>query len=325
MSIVRAFSDYIQLIIQSHSYDYIKKSKIKDPLFGNLFKKIEAGPPTIFKVGEGGTVSENPEVRGDYSKPIQEIKVFHIDNKGLYTSDIGLETFSGRLYRKFAKTEPEKMQDFVDKYDFCAFPISLLDDLEYVDERYKEIIKKNHIKNFDHPEDLPKGINLEYLLKKHFTFKMLVEKFDDNNINLAGINWLNRQVMANVSPLLLDVYNFPNREIEDEEAEIDSFVEYFEMKKVNISRIVSGYRIFGHFALCCFELLNDIKNQQYATRCQNPSCEKELVNKSHGSEKYCGEKCRKEARTLQKRSERKIKKRQNIKIIKRKTIIKRNL
>lgn len=311
MSIARAISEQIQLVVQSNDYNYIKKADISDPLFGSLFKKLYSGAPVKYMVRKNGTVTEYPEAIEKETKVIQELRVFHINRKGFYTSDTGLEKFPGRLYRLFTEAKPKELLKFIDEFGFCAFLLPPLDDLEYADGEHEKIIRKIRQKN-SHAR------NLEYLLKKHQTFKALVENFDKNIINLAGINWINRQIMPNISPLLIDGDSFPNREIEDDEAESDEPIkEFLELKKVNVSKIISGYRIFGHFALCCLEFLNDIKNQQSAIKCENTSCNNYFL-KSHGNEKYCSEKCRKKERTLQKRQERKIKARLKIKVKKRK-------
>ncbi|MDP1814523.1 MAG: hypothetical protein Q8K92_08770 [Leadbetterella sp.] len=306
MSIARAISEQIQLVVQSNDYDYIQKVDIADPLFGSLFKKLCSGAPTKYIVRKNKTVEEYLKSR----KMIQELRVFHIDRKGLYTSDTGLEEFPGRLYRIFSETKPKELQKLVDEYGFCAFLLPPMDDLDYVDGKHEKIINNIQQKN-------SRAKNLIHLLKKHQTFKAIVDNFDNNQIALVGVNWLNRQIMPNVSPILIDGDGFPNREIEDDEAELNNpLAEYLDTKKVNVSKIASGYRIFGHFALCCFELLNDIKNQQSSIKCANKNCDNYFV-KLHGNKKYCSDKCKKEARKLQKRDERKIKSRLKTKIKKR--------
>lgn len=306
MSIARAISEQIQLVIQSNDYDYIQKVDIADPLFGSLFKKLRSGAPTKYIVRKNKTVEEYLQS----TKIIQELQVFHINRKGLYTSDAGLEKFPSRLYRIFSETKPEKLQKFIDEYGFCAFLLPPMDDLDHVDGKHEKIIKNMKQKN-SHTK------NLAHLIRKHQTFKALVDNFDNNQITLAGVNWLNRQIMPNVSPILIDGDSFPNREIEDDETELnDPLAEYLEIKKVNVSRIISGYRVFGHFAICCLELLNDIKNQQSSVKCANKNCDN-YFTKSHGNEKYCSDKCKKEAKKLQKRDERSIKGRLKIEIKKR--------
>ncbi|MDD3607832.1 MAG: hypothetical protein PHQ20_03495 [Candidatus Moranbacteria bacterium] len=306
MSITRAISEQIQLVIQSNDYNYIRKADISDPLFGSLFKKFRSGAPARYFVRPNKTIKE-------YLKPtkiIQELKVFHIDKKGLYTSENGLEVFPGRLYRIFIETKPKNLIKFIDNYDFCAFPLPPIDDYDHVDGEHAKMIKNIKLKN-------PHKKNFKYIIAKHQTLNALVDNFDNNSINLAGINWLNRQIMHNISPILVDADSFPNQEIADDEIEIDEpLKEYMEIKKVNVSKIISGYRVFGHFALCCLELLADIEKQQNSTKCKNKNCDNYFV-KSHGNEKYCSDDCRKESRAIQKKQERKIKSRLKIKIKKR--------
>lgn len=306
MSIPRAITEQIQLVIQSNELDYIRKVDISDPLFGSLFKKLRPGAPTKYQVRKNRTIEEYLKS----TKSIQELTVLHINKAGLYTSEIGLEIFPNRLYRIFSETKIENLTEFINKYNFCAFPLPAIEDCDHVDGKHKKIIESIRQKN-------PRVKNLKYILKKHQTFKALVDNFDNNNIDLAGINWLNRQIMYNISPILIDAESFPNKEIVDDEIKVDEpLKEYMETKKVNLSKIIFGYRIFGHFALCCLELLKDIENQQSLIRCKNINCNN-YFSKSHGNEKYCGEKCKKEIRKMQKRNERRIKSRIKIKIKKR--------
>ncbi|MFW5885310.1 MAG: hypothetical protein ACOCUF_03740 [Patescibacteria group bacterium] len=306
-----AIKNHFQLVVQSNYYPYILRNEIEDPLFFSLFKKLEKGNPPVFKVKRGGLVADKSIIKEDYSEQIQELRVFHINDKGQYVYKEGdIDVYPVRLYRKFVKTKAKDLQKFIDKYNFCAFPVSDKLDQEHIGKEHREIIEKNLKLKFGDFEKLPFMKNMNYLLMKHYTLKMIVDNFDKNTLNFASIDWLNKQVSINVEPALFDMEGFLNQEVEDCDVELseeEKFENYFSQKYVNMSRVIRGYRIFGHFALCCYELLCDIEKYKLSKICQHPDCNKKIPVSNHGNKKYCSKKCYRDARKIKKREERKEK------------------
>ena len=323
-----SIKNYIQLVVQSNEYKYLTSSQIEDFLGFFLFKKTEKDRISEFVVKKNGIILNKKELKEDYKKPTQELKVFHINDKGQYISEKGFEIFSPQFYRKFVETKPKKLFSFIEKQKFCAFPISNEFDFDHLNKEYKKLIKRNLVLKFGESDKIIQKQNFNYILKKHLTFKMIVDNFDKNKINFASVSWLNQQIMPNVSPILLNANSFPNQELEDDEIELsrdEKDEEFLEIKEVAKSRIVKGYRIFGHLALCCFELLCDIEKYKLAKTCQNPNCKNKLSSNAHGNEKYCSNKCKKEIRKIQRRDDRKKEKNIKIKIQRRKKMPKRIL
>jgi hypothetical protein len=322
-----AIKDHFQLVTQSNYYPYILRGEIEDPLFFSLFKKLEKGCPPVFKVKESGLVADKSIMREGDSEQIQELQVFHVNEKGQHVyKESDIDIFPPRFYKKFVETKPKNLQKFIEKYNFCAFPVSSKLDHEHVEGEHKEVIKRNSKLKFGEADKLSFIANINYLLMKHYTFNMVVDNFYNNTLNFASINWLNKQISVNVEPAILDLEGFPNQEVEDcdlELSEAEKFKNYFGQKRLDRSRVVRGYRIFGHFALCCYELLCDIEKYKPAKVCRHPNCNRKINAESHGNNKYCSNECRKDAKRIKKRKERDEKKFTKKRINKRRYIPKR--
>lgn len=308
----RSIKEPFILIVQALDFPLIKRNFIdeKNELSG-LFTKKNRGASKSFFVLKNGNIQQDIQAPfwdkklEKYFKPpkksdfVQIITAYHVCKKGLfYIDDDNLEKLPPKLYLEFLSADTDKkLSNFITKYKFCDFPVA--DD---------EVPKtKDPYLKYHSPHKGNYGSNWLYIYRKQFALKNIYSNFKNNELTFADRNFLRKEIAQNHFPYDFDKNSPAFSEIDDYEAEIklslDEYLDFTPWDKIENS---SGYVIFGHYALCCLELLRDIDEKQRF--CQNPNCRKPLPHNSNIRQKRCLKKdnpeCFAQWKTIAKKMER---------------------
>jgi len=136
-------------------------------------------------------------------------------------------------------------------------------------------------------------INLNFLWNKKEKLFDYVRKYEVNELVMNDLLFINEQ-MENISDALMDTDAFhkkdiANRSIENQSKDTRNLEETIGNKKVKDTGLLVHYRIYGHFAACCFELFLKIMEKQRIAVCANSVCQRYFSPKRNGQE-YCGHK-----------------------------------
>ena len=148
----------------------------------------------------------------------------------------------------------------------------------------------------DHAMRAINKVNLDYLWEKKRYLQGLVRSYRKGEMKMRDLSTLYRH-MTQVSEVFLDERDFNIKKIQEDldddgpVSDTRGFDDIIGEKKVqDVKTLVTAYRVYGHFALCCLELFLTIKNERGIDQCE--AC-KEYYEKSHGSRYYCSPKCEK--------------------------------
>jgi hypothetical protein len=249
----------------------------------------------------------------------QRVRLLHIHKNGRIHNDPRF-LFSLKnkpLFLRFINTENKKgLENLVELVkDFCIFPND--QDMALLTQQYKNAIGTENY-HFLFPMHTPlsqskkeeeyrameaiKKINLDYLWRKKLYLQGLVQSYRRGEMKMLDLSTLYRY-MTQVSEVFLDERDFNLKKIHkgmDDEGDgtvsdtrgFDDIIG--EQKVQNVKTLVTAYRVYDHFTLCCLELFLTIKNERGIAQCK--AC-KEYYEKSHGSQDYCSPECQKKGAT----------------------------
>ena len=292
----------IQLVIQSNDCQLFSAQPISE-----LFAKSngiagDVGPEPnravyLEKNGNGKYFIDEKYHLKQKIEYVQKINIDYILQKGL-SYNWGYD-FPVRLYEQFIKIETKKeLAKFVEKMDFCIFPKEseigglkadyknalLAENVHHIEANFplEESLKNRVQEN----QKLIREINLDFLWNKKELLKTMVARFNSKEMIYHDFLWLNGQI-ENISDILLDPQHFSMKKISPtyEEANDQSSGDLYRMKKLWQTMLVPGHRIYGHFALCCFEFFLDIKEDIAMIIC--PYCGR-VVGLKNGKKSRCG-------------------------------------
>ena len=243
-----------------------------------------------------------------------------MNEKGIYLDTQDLRRWPKKLYTRVPSLKTDQdISDFIRKTGFCYFPTSK--------GSVKE--KKFYLSKFVPTETGVRAANWLILWRELSILSDIIENVSKNKVTKQDINYLMEQKKQNVLDVVFDKDSFAYRELEDPDIEFKQgdFLNEYQPQKIRKANITTGYRVFGHIALCCLELLLDIQKGLLARFCENKLCKKPLPLNAHGRQKYCNAKtnptCYRQWRAIEKKKERigiKLKK-----IAKKKPVPKRRL
>lgn len=310
----------IELILQSHEFQFIERSDINMGWFTaySSFEKREPGKARPYRLFPDGSFYRidlktlRREVKDErqrskilkkshdlYSlqKLAQEITTIHISDDGLYATDEGPEQWPDRMYLKIPRTlsTEDATSLLIKKYFFCYFPYG------------NEIVAlRNHPKNDPHlkkstPQNKLHAINELHLYRKILRLTNIIKNIE--TVTKEDHNFLREEVRNNVFEIRVSMNEFAYREIRDFENWENKNIKdtIYNPEDENWENGVKGYRVFGHFALCCFELLADIEQEYFERFCKYTLCQKPLPYGIHKGIKTCSPDCRRLYRNEQKR------------------------
>lgn len=332
----RSITVPIQLIVQSHKYRFVS-SKFTDP--ANLIEKTYRGPVRTYDLDENKRLqqkitfkqilktlrrTESGETEEKYWKQlndyttIQKITAFFANEKGRYMGKKDLEQLPAKYYYKIAGTTSDQtITDLINQEGFCDFPdkhelqefseAKMSDYYLKYSTPYKKGLRAVHWLHLFRKIDMLRDI-IERTITKEIDssdipfLKADTEKITIKEIGPSDIAFLKAEINKNVSEISIDRNSFAYREIEDLDArpEKDEYTKTLSRKPFQLGNYTKGYRVFGHFALCCLELLTDIEKHQLPIPCAN--CKKPLSPDAHGNSDYCSPECHQEKRTTDRRN-----------------------
>lgn len=317
----RSVKEPIILVTQTNKFPFVSRSFLKiDDGFWNFFAKTQKGSPEKYYVRKDGSLFQKIAWPKKYAEDetdfIQIITLRHIPKGGLFETDAGPEKMPPKLYKKILQTgTDEELSQFIEKYDFCDFPLS-----------ENELMDKNdpYLKKFS-PKKGVRGSNWLHIYRRRYDLSSVYESLQNNDLSINEKNYLQNGISKNVFPFSFDKNSLPFREIENFDGKYKlGMDEIFGFKKLNKIEQIDGYVIFGHYSLCCLEFLKDMDKQRF---CIEKDCRKPLPIDAHGNQKRCNPKDNPDCQRNYKRRARK-EDRQNEKIRgkkQRKKIPKRNL
>jgi hypothetical protein len=303
----------VRLVTQSNDFEFVTREFLKenpmdpfDPLQGKHYK----GPAKTFDIDEGGyfhdpedenekdfeKLADDPELQKIFKKfskcktkhkTIQRVTIYEADEKGLYFDETDLNTLPKRMYLKLAEQKTDRdLSQFIRKYfDFCDFP---------TEEEKRNIQKNDGWLKIQVPTEKNKtrAANWLHLFRKRGEIVDVIENYSNGKPTKTDYDYLQKQVSQKIAKISVDKNDFAYKELKDDEAEFETLTtenieEFMKPKKLGGSNIVPGYLVFGHFALCCLELLTDIKKSVLVRFCQNPQCKKHLPVDGHKNRKFC--------------------------------------
>ena len=301
----RSINKPIILITQSNKFLFLPRNSLKFNTAWGFFEKTKKGSPEKYFVTKDGSLFQKIKLPKKYQKIqekeyLQVLKRQFILKNGLYETNNGALEFPSRLYLEFIKCKNDKeLSKFINKYDFCDFPFTP-EELEKTDDPYIEIFtnKKEAL-----------GVNWLHIYRRQFFLKNIYENWQNNNLSIRDKHNLQEEISKKIFLHSFDKNSFPFKELADYETKYEFNMEdFFGFKKINKIKEIDGFIIFGHFALCCLELLNDIEEYYIPRFCKNPLCKKELPKNVHGSQKFCKKeanpKCYKQWRSEARRRDR---------------------
>jgi len=208
------------------------------------------------------------------------------------------------LYLQFANIKTRNdLDNFIEKKkDFCIFPDE--NDIKLLRHYYQQKIETEKY-NFSHTmnEPLPKDvarrqkiirkkirkINLDYLWEKKEILKILLDSYRTGELKFFNFSYIH-YFLEQSSEMLIDKKYYDIAKIEASvkfkyPRDRRSFDEILGDRKIDDSgQLVPGYRVYGHFALCCLQFYLLVKSEKSVDIC--PLC-KNYFKKEHKAEIFC--------------------------------------
>ena len=319
----RLLDQHVQLITQSNDCCLLTFSEMKNQ-FERAWDVMEftRNPEEFTYLHPDGTVfAHRSPWLGFYAhldnipSYHQKVRMFHIHKNGHILDDTR-SLFYPKNKPLFLRLINTKTKDGLDNLmkmtkDFCAFPNE--QEGQVLASRYKKILGTEK-QSFVFPMHIPlssedreenerieraiRDINTDYLWEKKLYLENIVTSYRDGKIKLRDLSTLYRY-MTQVSEVFLDQDDFNLKKLsKDMDAEGDGtiadergFDEIIGEKSIrDVETLLTTYRVYGHFSLCCLELFLVIKGERGIDICE--AC-KRYYEKKHRSKKYCSARCRK--------------------------------
>lgn len=293
----RPFGQPIQLIIMSNEYGLLPRFAIEQSSELAIMLQHSSKPMQ--------TVYVKPDLRGQgvlgYNRKqifpfIQKITCSYIDSTGNRDFDSG---FPRRLYTKLIQIKTRSgFEKFIRDYpDFCAFPT--LEDVHQLIKEYQQAGLKHFpvslarinvsIENGrDHEkpaeqEPIALKVNTDFLWKKVLELQQFVNQWVSGKMTEEYLERINVE-LQNTSPLIIPYDGWPwvgIREEKTSQTRIDG------LGKARSLKPIRGFRVYGHFALCCLEFLHDMETGSNIFKCER--CGAVRVRKQNGKRRFCSE------------------------------------
>lgn len=203
----------------------------------------------------------------------QKITLRHIDQDR--NADVIL---SDSFYDKLLVIQDQKaLVEFVEKWKFSCIPRE--EERESLEKRYRAIGTE--------------PANLEFLWGKVKEMQRFAVAWEKNELEEHQLLWLNRELEL-VSPLCISYDGHTMQSVRTPKNKLsDELNDIVGMRKAKSLRPFLGYRVYGHFALCCLELLHDMENGLQVFSCTNCGAirKRKQSEKRHMCTKHESKKC----------------------------------
>ncbi|MDR3583178.1 MAG: hypothetical protein P4L62_02370 [Candidatus Pacebacteria bacterium] len=216
------------------------------------------------------------------------------------------------LYLQFIslKTKNDLAKFVENKKDFCIFPD--IDDMKLLIHRYVDEIKtaryifahtmtdpvpKDRKKEYLFVKEKIREINLEYLWDKKEYLKSLLDLYKSGELKFSNLSSIH-YYLEQSSEMFIDKKYYDIAKIGKSvnfkyPPDKRTFEEIKGFRKIDdAGQLVPGYRVYGHFALCCLQFYLLVKSQKSVDVC--PLC-KTYFKKEHKSQQFCSDICKKKA------------------------------
>lgn len=291
------FKAPIQLVTNDRSTILLSRAHIQHETV-HLFQFTRKPTQKVF-------VTPNFKIQGILGKgreqiipSIQALQSAYIDNDRNLNED---QIFPDCLYAEVAslKTKRELLQ-IIKKWDFCIFPHQ--EDFPKLIEMYKKAgIQKIPIKYIyintkpDKQIDLKTSekyrkaierVNTDFLWGKIKEFQNFVTQYTKGQQEENALLWLNKELEL-TSPILTTYDGSTWKGMRDGNKN-ETLENIIGMREIKTLKPIIGYRVYGHFALCCLEFLHDIENGLRVFSCHN--CGKIRKREANNKRKFCTKK-----------------------------------
>ena len=305
----KAFGLPIQLIVFNNELPLLAKTLMGDvPDIAPIFQHGSTPTSTLF-------LKPNLSVQGKFRLEgkeqhriyhIQEFRFNYIVGKGNRNFD---ELIGGRLYPSIVdiKSKNELLQFIANNHpDFSIVPSS--EEQEHLNKKYCDAGLKGYpifdiVYSVDSKPKMSfpiskdqweaiKDINRDFFWEKIQKFQSFVQgwvtKESDKALSEDTLLWLNRE-LENVSPILTAYKGSVWERVRDDNVKPSTEEEREQLAKKILGLFdarkvapVFGYRVYGHFALCCLELFYDMQTDLPVFICKRCST---LRAKTFGSKR----------------------------------------
>ena len=282
----KAFGLPIQLIVFDNKLPLLAKTLMGDvPDIAPIFQHSSTPTGTLF-LKPNLSVQGKLKLKGKEQHRIYHIQRFgfnYIDGKGNRNFD---ELIGGRLYPSIidVRSKSELLQFITNNHpDFSIVPSS--EEQEHLNKKYSDAGLKGYpifdiVYSVDSKPKMSfpisreqweviKDINRDFLWEKIQKFQSFVQgwvtKESDKSLSEDTLLWLNRE-LENVSPVLTAYKGSVWERVRDDNVKPSTEDEREQLAKKTLGLLearkvapVFGYRVYGHFALCCLELFYDMQ------------------------------------------------------------------
>jgi hypothetical protein len=305
----RPIRKFIQLVKQSNDFCLLPPQAIDEGLSASfLLTEFSTNPiKTIYIKEDGNPISflgktEKGKPRKLDFCAIQKINHGFINPEGF--SHDWRYVFGNLLFDFINLKTKTDLEGFIEKTEFSVFPTfqefnSLMK--KYSSAGVKRTVSfrvKNNGKipvvwdeEINSTRKKIEKINFDFIWDKKERLFDYVKKLEAGDLMTNNILFLNEQ-MENVSDSLVDEDAFykkdvDSRSIEETIEDTRKLEEIIGSKKMSETNFLVHYRVYGHFAACCFELFLKIMQKQKIAVCKNPTCQRYFAPKRKGHS-YCG-------------------------------------
>ncbi len=315
----------IEFFVQSNEFRFVGRSAIKLNWHTEYsFGKTEPGKAKPYKLSASGMLFRGDTIKQlrrrfknnrQFSETlkkyqdiflkqeaVQEITIVHIDSEGFYALDDGPERWPNRMYLKIPiGLSTEDATDYlIKKYGFCDFlhGVDFPETINHLeDDPYLEIMT---------PTNGVRAINWLHLYRKILWLTDIIQNV--KNVTQKDRAFLLEEVRNNVIEIRVSMDDPAYKEIRDFDAgrgtDGNEDTPFSLPGDREWWRGMKGYRVYGHIALCCLELLTDIERGHFERFCEYTLCRKQLPYGSHGNKRTCDDECAKKHHSEQRKGDR---------------------
>ena len=230
---------------------------------------------------------------------IQKAKLGFIDERG--NSHKWKSPLDKRLYLEFINLKTKEALDkFVQKRGFCIFPSRA--EAIRLSKKYKNgrpeffvsngiVIPENSICEMNmYKVDIART-NLDFIWEKKLELERMAKEYNTGTLEYYRLHWINEQ-MENVSEILFnktnklldEIIKGINIKIAKDERTSKEIVGMETIKKFSI---IPAFRIYGHYAYCCFEFYLDILKNNKIMICKNCLQYNRIKNGGNSDREFC--------------------------------------
>ena len=305
MSGGRSIKKLVQLVAIDNNYFLFSREILQRgmSLGFNLGEHTKNPLKDIYMTTDGLCQSFARDERKQVIPHIQKINFTFIDKEG--TSNFEASKKLKKVYLEFTRLKnKEELKIFIrEKNGFCIFPNE--SEMKILFKEYEKAgitefpihyavykhpvpkkIKKESDKTIEYSGDKINKVNIDFIWKKQQELKFLVELYSSEDFREHKLLWINKQ-LENVSEALMSQNNFVWKRVREGgliKKDDRDLEEVSGMRNIKNLALVSAYRIYGHYALCCLEFCLDIQKKVPLFTCKECG---QLNVKNKRSRKHC--------------------------------------